>query len=190
MSHIVLKANSRGNGKKAVNAVRNSGKVPGVYYIYGGENISLAIDPIALRPIVHTSETKIFDLEVDGKNVGHRALLKDVKFHPVTDQIVHFDLFGLREDKKISAYVPIKIVGTAAGVRTGGILQQVIRKVKIKCFPKDLPSAIEVDVTALNVGDSIGLKSLAQPSFEFAITSNPLVVSIAQSRASRSAQGN
>lgn len=190
MSQIVLKAITRGNGKKAVNAVRNSGKVPGVYYIYGGENVSIAIDPIALRPIVYTSETKIFDLEIDGKLIGHRALLKDIKFHPVTDQIVHVDLFGLREDKRISVYVPIKITGTAAGVRTGGVLQQIIRKVKLKCYPKDLPEFLEVDVTALNVGDSIGLHQLKRPELDFAIAANALVVSIAQSRASRSAQGN
>jgi len=99
MKEITLVAERRNAGKRASKDVRNAGFVPGIYYAHGDENISLKAKPLSLRPIVYTSLTRLVNLQIEGEN-DKLCFLKDVKFDPVTDNLVHFDLQGIKADQK------------------------------------------------------------------------------------------
>jgi len=137
-----------------------------------------------LRPFVYTSDAKVLDLEVDGKSAGKRCVIQDFDIHPVTEEILHFDLFGLSEDTRISVQVPIVLRGTSIGVREGGVLQHTVRKAKVSCLPKDLPNHIEVDISGLKIGKSILIRDLTNDKYTFSLPGDALVVSVAASRTS------
>lgn len=131
MSEVVLKAQRRDIGKKASKAVRNKGLVTGIYYSHGEEPIAISVHPLNMRPIVYTANAKIINLEVEGSNSTLKCMLKDISFDPVTDAIVHFDLFGVQEDKPIHILVPVAFKGQSVGVKEGGILEHIIHKLPV-----------------------------------------------------------
>jgi large subunit ribosomal protein L25 len=103
---------------------------------------------------------KIVDLKIEGDATERPCLLKSVEFDPVTDEIVHIDLIGIKEGYPITIDVPFKLVGQPVGVRQGGKLQSSLRKVKVTCMPEDLVEAIEVDVTNLGYGKALYIRDL------------------------------
>lgn len=156
MNEIALQVKQRPTGKTAARGLRRDGMVPGVFYTNGQEAISIAIEPLALRPIVYTSKTKVIDLSIEGVEGVHRCILKQVVFHPITDAITHFDLLGLTDGRKIRLEVPVRVVGQSVGVMTqGGILQQSMTKLRIECLPHQIPDVFEADVTPLGLGQFI-----------------------------------
>jgi large subunit ribosomal protein L25 len=189
MNEVKLQVKRRTVGKKAVKAVRNEGSVPGVYYTKGQEPIAISADAKELRPFVFTSDAKVVNLELDGKNVAKRCVIQEVEIHPVTEKILHFDMFGLSEDQKINVQVPIILKGTSIGVREGGVLQHTVRKAKISCLPKDLPSHIELDISGLRIGKSILIRDIPSDKFTFALPGDALVVGVAASRTSAATPG-
>lgn len=189
MSNLVLKVNKRDNGKKAVNALRKEGIVPGVYYGKNNEPVSISANVLDLRPIVYTDQTKVFDLEVDGINDKVSCVLKDVMIHPVSDKIVHFDLLALTKGRKIIVQTPLRLIGSAPGVKNGGILSQVIRRIKVKTTPENLPQYIEVDISKLEIGQSVNLDSLRTDSFEIMLKENPIVCTILAPRVRKTEEG-
>lgn len=178
MSKLVLKVGKRETGKKAVKAVRNNSLVPGVFYGKNNEPVSICANVLDLRPIVYTDQTKVFDLEVEGSSSTVSCVLKDIMFNPVTDKIVHFDLLALTEGRKIIVQIPLRLVGQAPGVKNGGILSQVIRRVKVKTTPESLPEFIEVNISGLEIGKSVNLDTLRTDKFEIMIKENPIVCTI------------
>lgn len=189
MSNLVLKVNKRDNGKKAVNALRKEGIVPGVYYGKNNEPVSISANVLDLRPIVYTDQTKVFDLEVDGVNDKVSCVLKDVMIHPVSDKIVHFDLLALTAGRKIIVQTPLRLIGSAPGVKNGGILSQVIRRIKVKTTPENLPQFIEVDISKLEIGQSVNLDSLRTDKFEIMLKENPIVCTILAPRVRKTEEG-
>jgi len=188
MSQIALKVEKRETGKQIAKIYRREGKVPGIYYIKGEESIPILTDPLALRPIVFTNETHIINLEIDGSE-PKECVLKDVTFDPLTDQITHFDLIGLSRGEIMSFEVPVVVTGAAPGVREGGILQQNIHKLNIKCRPSLLPSKIEVDISELMIGSSIYISSLNLEDIEIEASPETPIVSCIHSRVSKSDLG-
>lgn len=184
-SHIALKAIKRNTGKTDAKAIRNSGKIPAVYYMKTGENIALTVEPLDVRDIVYTSKTKIINLQIDGENDIRECVLKQVDFDPVADKITHMDFYGIISGTKMTVEVPVKLIGSAKGVREGGILQRNLRRVQIECLPKDLPTAIEVDVTNLGIGDSIYIKDINIPGVELLISHDTAVASVFVPRVSK-----
>jgi len=160
MSEIVLNAQRRDPKAKRANALRREGYVPGVFYAHGEENLNIAVEPLSLNPLIFTSQTNIVTLKLaDGTE--KKCILREVQFDPVSDKPVHFDLLGLRENEEITIEVPVVLLGgTAAGVKEGGMLQQAIHRLRISCLPKDIPSKIEVDISALNINDSVHVRDL------------------------------
>lgn len=178
MNKMVLNVKRRENGKKAVNSLRNEGLVPGVFYGKNNEPMSITANVLDLRPIVYTDQTKVFDLQVEGESNTVSCVLKDITIHPVSDKILHFDFLALTAGRKIIVQTPLRLIGTSPGVKNGGILSQAIRKIKLKSTPENLPEFIEIDISKLEIGQSINLDSLRSDNYEVMLKENPVVCTI------------
>ncbi len=183
MAEIILKANVREyKGQSEVNAARRQGKVPGVFYLKNEKNIPIEVEALDLRPLVYTSESRIVDLQLnDGSS--ELCVLREVQFDPITDEVMHFDLMGLIRGQKIVFEVPVLLQGTAVGVKSGGVLTQILHRVEVECMPKDLPEHISADITHLEAGDTLtvselrieGVEILNDPEQPVAIVGHPRV---------------
>ncbi|MFN8361935.1 MAG: 50S ribosomal protein L25 [Candidatus Kapaibacterium sp.] len=185
MSEVVLKAERRDTGKKAAKAVRNRGLVNGVYYSSGTAAIPIAVPPLAMRPIVYTSDAKIVRLMLD--DTAYDCVLKAISFDPVTDKIVHFDLFGVDANAPIEVEVPVILHGLAIGVRDGGILEHTTHKIRVSCLPKDLPEHIEVDVTNLTMAHSIHFSDINIPNVTILGKAEAVIATVVPPRVDESA---
>jgi large subunit ribosomal protein L25 len=155
MEKKALKANIRNQiSKSARSSLRRSGKVPGIFYSRVNKPIPIEVLEKAIRPFVFTSKTHLISLEVENDK-NYECVVKDIQFDPVTEAIVHFDLLGLIEGEKFQLEVPIQYHGTAIGIKEGGIVQQVLHKLEIECYPKDIPQFLTIDITNLKLGDAI-----------------------------------
>lgn len=164
MREITLEGIVRQKAGQTPKSLRRSGKVPGVYYLSGEDNIAVAVEEKSLKPLIFTSETHIVNLKLDDGAVKS-CILRDIQFDAVTDRPVHFDLQGLREDRKITIEVPIVLSGgTAQGVRDGGILQNFLHRLRIACLPKDIPDHVEIDVSQMKINQFIHIKDVNIPN--------------------------
>ena len=178
MEKVVVEAKERKTiNKRSRNNLRNEGRVPGVLYGSRLEPIPIDVTRAAIYPLVFTAKTHLLSLKLDGHE-EYDCIIKDVQFDPVSDEIIHFDLIGLTRDEKIQLEVPIQLLGSAVGVKEGGLLQESMHKLNVECLPNNIPQSLEIDVTELNVGDSIHVADL---SFEHITIINPedtIVVSV------------
>ena len=133
MKTLAIKAVSRGQyGKKATKAVRREGLIPCVVY-GGGENVSFAIDEKDVRPLIYTPNSYIVELDIDGTK--ELAVLREVQYHPIREQILHIDFYRVQEGKPVSIAVPVLLTGNAEGVKIGGKLTLSARKLVVRvCF--------------------------------------------------------
>ncbi|MBI3193833.1 MAG: 50S ribosomal protein L25 [Ignavibacteriae bacterium] len=160
MREITLQAEVRNEIAKGLFALRQQGKVPGVFYIIGEQNIPIAVTEKNLKPVVYTSEAQIVNLQL---NTGETkpCILRDVQYDALTEKPIHFDLQGLREDRKITLEIPILVTGqTPVGVKDGGLLQHFVHKLKISALPKDIPNHIEIDGTELKINHFVHVSDL------------------------------
>ena len=140
---------NKGERKRA----RKEGKVPGVYYSHDSkESLPFYIDKKELAN-AQKADTQIFNISVGEKN--RNVLFKSIQYHPVTDEILHIDLYGIKMDQLVSVNVMINISGTAKGVVEGGILVQGLNELEIECLPMDIPQSIDIDISHLDMGDSL-----------------------------------
>jgi large subunit ribosomal protein L25 len=165
MKTITIKGQLRtGTGKTATRQLRSQDLVPGV--IYGGaKEINFAAPATDFKPLVYTPDFQIAEVHVDGQS--YKCILKDLQFDKVTDRLNHVDLLELVEDKKITATIPIKFVGAAAGVKAGGKLVTKIKSLKVKTLPKFLRENIEVDITNLELNGNIRVEDVKVDQYEF-----------------------
>lgn len=150
-------------GKGPVKRLRTAGKIPAVIYGHGEETIPLTLDAQNLHTILHAhvGENIIFDVKIPGKKTPMKAIIREVQHHPSRGDILHLDLQHISMQEKLTVQVPVLLVGSPEGVRTkGGILQHVLHEMEIECLPMDIPEHIEVDVTNLDVGDSIHVENV------------------------------
>jgi large subunit ribosomal protein L25 len=182
VSEITLQATVRATrGRTAANAVRRSGRVPGIFYLHNEKNIPIEVHSHDLRPLVYTSETHIVDLRFDD-GTSEKCILRDVQFDPVTDRVIHFDLMGIVADERIRVEVPIVLKGSAIGVRNGGMLNHLLHKVEVECLPAGLPEHIEVDISHLEIGDMITIGSLEIPDVLFLLEPEVPIVTVGHAR--------
>ena len=166
-------------GKKSSKKIRSEEKVPCV--MYGGEEIIHFIVPeLSFKNIVYTPNIYLIKLDIDGKI--YDALLQDIQFHPVTDRILHADFKQISFDKKVVTLLPIKLVGESVGIKQGGKLRQKRRKLKIKALPEHLPDFVEIDITNLEIGDSIKIGEIIHDNLEMLDPHRSMVVAVASSR--------
>lgn len=172
-------------GKKATKAVRKEGKVPCV--LYGGEaNIHFAVFEKDLKKLLYTPNVYIVNLELDGK--ACRAVMREIQFHPVTDRVLHIDFYQISEEKPVAMEIPVRLTGHAVGVQAGGKLALIVRKLKVKALPKDMPDEVVVDVTSLGVGKSIKVQDIQLEGVELLNAKSVVVAQVKLTRAARAAQ--
>jgi large subunit ribosomal protein L25 len=164
---VKLKAEPRTNvGRSAVRKLKARGIIPAV--IYGGKDKPQPLQ-VAARDInammSHASgENVLVELEIAGEKSNRAALVQEVQHSPVRGDIVHVDFHAISMDQMIQAEVPLEPTGTPVGVKTfGGLLEQSLRALAIECLPGDLPDRITVDVSQLNIGDSIHVRDIQFP---------------------------
>lgn len=178
MENVILEANVRETiTKSSRKKVRNSGRVPGVYYSRHDESIAFDVEEKAIKPLVFTSKNNLISLKLKGKD-DLECLIKNVQFDPLTDKVIHFDLLGLTKGEKIQIDVPINFVGSSIGIKEGGILQVGLHKLDIECLPKDVPESIEINIENLNIGDSLHVRDLNYENLEILNSPNTSVVSV------------
>lgn len=165
MAENVLSAETRSQtGKGANRKLRVSGKIPAVIYGKGRDAQSVTLDPKALETLLHQSGAglnTLIDLSVAGRT--DTVLVKELQRHPVYGSYVHVDFFKVDLTQKITVSVPIHFVGKARGVEFGGILDHPLRELEVECLPRAIPEFVEVDVSALEIGQAIHVSELRLP---------------------------
>jgi len=156
-SYYKLDISSRNQtGSKESKIARKQGFVPGVLYYSGEEATSISIEKSILLRAMNSGQ-RIFEINQDGES--QYTMLKQVQYHPVTDEVIHIDLMRVRRSEKMTISVPVVLVGEAIGVKEGGVLSQSLTQVEISCYPTDVPEQIDLKIddleinAALNVGD-------------------------------------
>ena len=186
MKTIELKAVKRADfGKKAAKAFRREGLIPCV--IYGGsEEIAFTVDAKEVKPLIYTPNSYIVELNIDGK--VEKAVMREVQFHPVREQILHIDFYRVQDGKPVSIAVPVRLSGTAEGVKVGGKLALSARKLVVSALVENLPDELVVDVTPLNVGQTIFVGDLKFDNLQFVSPATQAVCAVRVTRASRGAE--
>jgi large subunit ribosomal protein L25 len=154
----ILNAKVReGTGKGVARKLRASGEIPAIAYGHGMEGRALTINAHELELLLGTinPENTIIELRVAGAKPA-QALIREVQQHPSRPQILHVDFFQVRAGEKLHVEVPIRLHGTPVGVREeSGILQETLRELTVECLPKDIPAAIDIDISELALGGSV-----------------------------------
>jgi large subunit ribosomal protein L25 len=180
MKSFQLAGTKRTNlSKQEVKQLRNSDMVPCV--IYGGEeNIHFSAPMLDFKHLVYSPDVHTVAITVDGAT--HNAIIQEIQFHPVTDKLLHIDFLAIHDDQDVVMDVPVKITGSAEGVKQGGKLHTKVRKLKISAVPAALPDTIDVDVTALNIGQSVRVGDLSVEGVEFLDSPNNIIVGVRTTR--------
>ena len=164
MRTLKLTAEPRTPGKGPSRTARRNGRVPGVLYGPHSEPVHFTLHQRDMRPLVHTVENYRVALMVDGD--AHDCMLKHVTFDPKSSQPEHVDFIAITRGERMTMTVPVVIVGVAPGVRDGGDLVQPLHELEVRCLPVDIPGHIEVDVSELNVGESVSIGQVSVPNVE------------------------
>lgn len=185
MKTIKLQAAARADfGKKAAKTARHEGLIPCVIY-GGGENVAFTVDAKAVKPLIYTPNSYIVEIELNGKT--EKAVLRDVQFHPVREEILHIDFYRVQEGKPVSIAIPVRLTGTAEGVKVGGKLALSARKLVVSGLVENLPDELVVDVTPLQVGHTIFVGDLKYEGLQFISPATQAVCAVRVTRASRGA---
>lgn len=173
-------------GKTASKAVRNEGKIPCV--LYGGdEAIHFSTTQKEVRDLIYTPDFKVAELTIDGK--AYRCFVKEIQWHPVSDAVVHIDFLRLIEGVPVKVEVPLRFKGVSPGVKNGGKLIQKLRRVKIKTTPEHLIGELQVDISNLQLNQSIRVRDIDSARENIDVLNSPgvPVASVEVPRALRSA---
>ncbi|HEX2358950.1 MAG TPA: 50S ribosomal protein L25 [Solirubrobacterales bacterium] len=151
-------------GSRATRRLRREGFVPGVVYGHGGEARPFQVAARELRTLLGEGHT-LLDLEIDGSKAVP-VVIKEQQHHPLRGEVIHIDCLEVRLDEAIQSEVPIELEGTeqAPGVREGGVLEHVGREVTVEALPADIPDQIVVDVSAMEINDTISLATVTAPA--------------------------
>jgi len=182
MKSIEIKAVSRDHfGKKSSNSLRAESNVPCV--MYGGEeNLHFYAHENAFRKLVYTPEVYLVSLNIDGKN--YNAVMKDLQFHPVSDRLLHIDFIQVIDNKPVTINIPLKITGVSPGVKAGGKLRIKRRSLRVKGMAEDLPDHLNIDISKLQIGQSIKIGDLSYDKLEIIDNKRAMVAAVAVSRVS------
>jgi large subunit ribosomal protein L25 len=186
MKSIAISGSPRENvGKRDAKELRYQSLVPAV--LYGGSTQThFAVSAADLRPVVYTPDVHFIDLEIAG--VKSQAIIQDIQFHPLTEQILHVDFLLLDAKKPITMEIPVRLTGTSPGVKTGGKLVLKLRKLRVKALPKDHLDTIDVSIEELEVGKSVRVADLNFDKVTITNAIEDTIVSVTTSRALRQAE--
>ena len=188
MKTVVIKGQKRETvGKKEAKKLRAQEIVPAV--LYGGEEvIHFAIPFSELRSLIYTPNVYLINLDIEGET--YPAIMQDIQWHPVEEQVLHVDFFKIEADKPIKIEVPVTVSGHAKGIQEGGKLSKNLRRLKVKALAKDLPDTINIDVTELSIGQSIKVGEVEAGNLELLDTKSNVIVAVTITRAAKSAAGD
>ncbi|MGZ3945784.1 MAG: 50S ribosomal protein L25/general stress protein Ctc [Mucilaginibacter sp.] len=186
MKSIAISGSPRENvGKRDAKELRYEGLVPAV--LYGGKTQThFSVSAADLKPVIYTPVVHFIDITVAGTKT--QAIIQDIQFHPLTEQILHVDFLELDEKKPIAIEIPIRITGTSPGVKMGGKMVQKLRKLRIKALPKDHLDNIDVSIEGLEVGKSVRVGDLKFDKLTITNAKEDTILSITTSRALRQAE--
>jgi len=187
MEQLELKATFREQkGKGAAKRLRKEGLMPGIFYSSKSQPVPLILDPKELERVVSTEYGSriLLKLTISGYDKKKRnVMVKDIQIDPVSYKWIHADLYGVDLKQEVEVDVPIKLTGVSPGVKMGGILEQIRRELTIKALPKNIPSAIEIDISSLELGDSIHLDDVSPENYTVVADSNFTIVTVSSPEA-------
>ena len=193
MKSIDVKGTARNEfGKKGAKALRKQNLIP--CNLYGVERDAKGL-PVAkafsvtfeeVRKLVYSPDIFSVNLTIDGNTV--LAVMREIQFHPVKDNILHIDFYQVTPEKPIVMAVPVKLNGLAAGVKAGGKLEQILRRVKAKALYTAIPEKIEIDVTPLTIGKSFKVGDLKVEGIEFTSPKESVICTVLSTRSAAAAE--
>ncbi|MBP1594125.1 MAG: rplY [Bacteroidetes bacterium] len=183
MKSIEISASLRNDfGKKGSKAIRKTDSVPCV--LYGqGENVHFTVTNDSLRNLVYSPDIYLVNLDIEGKKV--KAIMKDIQFHPVKDNILHIDFYQIDEVKPIVMEVPVALEGLAEGVKAGGKLTLQLRKLKVKALFNNIPEKLVINVSSLGLGKTIQVGQLSFDNLELLSAKEAVVCAVKLTRVAR-----
>jgi len=180
MKRVSISGSPRENvGKKDAKMHRKAGRVLGV--VYGGkEQKHFTLVKYDFNKLIFTPDVFIVDLEINGEVIP--TILQDVQYHPVTDEVLHADFLQLIEGKPVSVNLPIKLDGVAPGIIKGGVLNRKLRTVPIKGLVDDIPERFNIDISKLDIGDSIKIRDVDFGKLTPLVNEGNVIVSVKTAR--------
>ena len=191
MKSIDVKGTARTEpGKKAARNLRKSDLIPCNLYGEKRENglpvaENFTVSAAEVRNLIYTPDIHSVNLTIDGKE--HKAIVKELQFHPVTDKLLHIDFYEITDKKPIVIAVPIKLNGLAEGVRAGGKLAASVRSLKVRAAYTQIPERLEIDVTNLGLGKTIKVADLSFEGLELVTPASVVVCQVKMTRSAMSA---
>lgn len=164
-----LKTFSRASGSKSeLNKIRRSGNIPAVIYSKGQPGQNIAVDGTQFRALLRNVKKGCLStvkIALEGEIAVEEAVLKEIQYHPTTDQVWHLDLEALDQAAPVKVKIPVICTGVpdCVGIKLGGTLRQVIRAMRVSCLPKDMPSEFQIDIRDLQIGQTKRLSDIAIP---------------------------
>ena len=180
MKSVEIQGNVRTEvGSKYAKAERKAGNVPCV--VYGGEApIHFSAPTLAFRGLVYTAEAKTAKITVGDTTV--EAVIQDIQFHPVTDELMHIDFIQLVDGKAVTMNIPVVLHGQARGVLNGGKLKTILRQLSVRAIPGQFPESIDLDITNLRIGKSIRVSDVTPEGFEILNADTAVIVTVKKAR--------
>ncbi len=168
--------------------IRKEGKIPAV--MYGPDVLEhFTITHNEVKKLIFTPDFKLGEVSIAGK--AHKCIIKDIQWHPITDQINHIDFLALKEGNKVNVEIPVRFKGVSPGVKAGGALMQTMRRVKVKVDPKDLVDELFIDISELELGDAVRVKDIEMPAeMELMVAEAVPIATVEVPRALRSAEAS
>lgn len=179
-------------GKGAARTLRREGKMPAVVYSSGSESMPLSVSTYQIEQLlkkVNYYQVLINLVVGNGTSVEKTVMIKELQTDPVTRKFLHIDFYEVKMDQKITTTIPLVFTGTSRGVDAGGILQVIRREVEVACLPTRIPPQIEIDITDLDIGDSIHVEEISAPSdVEILYDANFTVATVASPKREEAAE--
>jgi large subunit ribosomal protein L25 len=181
MKSITINGSKRESvGKKATKALRNAGQVPCV--LYGGKQVTHFSAPtISFKDLVYTPDVYTVILVLDDGTAAN-AVMQDIQFHPVTDEILHMDFYKFEENQEITMNIPVKTEGVPKGVKIGGVLRFNLRRMTVRGKAKNLPDVIVADVTPLKIGQKLYVTAVKSEDYTILHPDNTVICQVKTSR--------
>ena len=172
------------SGKQEITALKKEGRIPCVIY-GGGKNVHFSLDSKEVRVIIYTPNSYIIHLNIEGKL--ETVVMREVQFHPVYEQILHIDFYRITPGKPVIIDIPVRLTGNSEGVKQGGKLVLMKRKIRISSLIENLPDFIEVDTTPMILGSSFLVKDVKVENFTIITPGSASLCSVNMTRAARGA---
>jgi large subunit ribosomal protein L25 len=188
MSFVINTESRAEKGKEAIKRVRETGKVPAIFYGFGLEARSVSVDPRSLEKALANPKglNGYFELTIDGAKASQRVLIRELQRDPVSREILHLDLVAPNPTKEIVAVVPLRFEGRSIGVSTGGRMRKPFREVRVSGLPENIPGEIVVDVTNIDQGDTLYGSQLALDKAKVVFDRDFIVVKVVAPRGRKS----